>query len=55
VLYALSIGPMYWKWYEARYVGGSYWILAFYEPLIQLGRVGFVGDFLNWYIDLWVA
>ena len=55
LLYVLSIGPMYWKWYEARFVGGNYWIVAFYEPLVQAQRVQPVGDFLDWYIELWTS
>ncbi len=55
VLYALSIGPMYWQWYEARFVGGNYWVAAFYEPLLQVARIEPVGEFLSWYIDLWTA
>lgn len=55
VLYVLSIGPMYWYWYEARFIGGNYWIAALYEPLLQACRIEPVGDLVNWYIDLWTA
>jgi hypothetical protein len=55
VLYALSIGPMYWKWYAAIYAEGPGWIVAFYYPLWLLsGAIPPLGHFLNWYIRLWI-
>lgn len=53
-LYTLSIGPMFWTWYEAKYLDGSFWVAAFYEPLLILADlIPPFGDWLNWYIELW--
>jgi len=53
-LYALSIGPMYWQWVEARYVDGFRIIAAFYEPLRILGEIfPVLGEWLNWYLTFW--
>ena len=55
VLYALSIGPMYWRWYEAVYASGSSWVVAFYYPLwVLAGVFPPLGHFLNWYVRLWI-
>ncbi len=55
VLYVLSIGPMFWYWYEAMYVGGSIFVLAFYQPLLfACQKNKFVHAFVNDYIDLWI-
>ena len=54
LIYVLSIGPMYWQWYEARYMHGSTWVLFLYEPLHQACRIQFIADFVDWYIDLWI-
>lgn len=54
-LYVFSIGPMYWIWLGAKYVDGSYYIAALYEPLwILCGIVPFFGDWVNWYVRLWI-
>lgn len=53
VLYVLSIGPMFWYWYDGMYARGSWFAVAFYEPLRIACRVDVIGDFVNWYIDLW--
>ncbi len=54
-LYVLSIGPMYWTWIAAKHVDGSYYIAAFYEPLWFLaGLVPPLGEWLNWYVCLWI-
>ncbi len=54
-VYVLSIGPMYWPWYNAKYVEGPLIIAAFYEPLWLLaGWVPAIGDALNWYCSFWV-
>ncbi|HWL09715.1 MAG TPA: hypothetical protein VNQ76_14990 [Planctomicrobium sp.] len=54
-LYTLSIGPMYWHWLSGREVRGSTLIAVFYEPLRILG-VWFplFGEWLNWYVRLWI-
>jgi len=55
-LYALSIGPMYWQWVEARYVNGFSLIAAFYEPLRILSETfPLLGKCLNWYLTFWVG
>ena len=55
LLYVLSIGPMYWKWFEALYAEGSSFIIAFYYPLWLLaGAIPWLGHFLNWYVRLWI-
>jgi hypothetical protein len=55
ILYTLSIGPMFWYWYEANYLGGDPWIAAFYWPLVFVcDHVEPYGDMVNWYINLWI-
>ncbi|SFI45991.1 hypothetical protein [Planctomicrobium piriforme] len=55
-VYALSIGPMYWHWVAGREVKGSLWIATFYEPLRILGEmVPLFGEWLNWYVRLWIG
>jgi hypothetical protein len=55
-LYVLSIGPLYWKWYEAQFVGGSSILAAFYLPLVALAEwVPPFGDWIEWYVHLWIA
>jgi hypothetical protein len=54
VLYVLSIGPMFWYWYEATYLGGPRWIVAFYEPLRLATRFCFFEDLINDYINWWI-
>lgn len=54
-LYTFSIGPMYWTWYESRYMHGNELVAIFYEPLRLLGEwVPFFGEWLNWYVKLWI-
>ncbi len=56
VLYALSIGPIYWSWYKSRFVSGSNILAAFYIPLIWLAdSVPAFGEWMNWYIRLWTG
>ena len=55
VLYVLSIGPMYWYWFEAYHLGGSTFIAKLYLPLlIVCKKVDFISDWVNWYIGLWI-
>ena len=55
-LYALSIGPFYWTWYKSRFVDGSSSVAAFYEPLVWLAEViPPFGDWMSWYIHLWIG
>lgn len=54
-LYVLSIGPLYWQWYGAKYVSGPPLLAAFYEPLwILAGWCPPLGEWINWYVRLWV-
>lgn len=51
VLYTLSIGPLFWTWFESRYVDGPKWIAALYLPM-QLAR-----DYFPAYrvcVDTWI-
>lgn len=53
-LYVLSIGPMYWWWYSGKFVNGSEYIAAFYEPLwILCVRFPWLGDWVDSYVWLW--
>ncbi len=56
VIYTLSIGPMFWWWYEAAFLDGNRWIAAFYYPLLwACDHVAWFGDLVNRYINLWIA
>lgn len=53
-IYVFSIGPMYWTWYEAKYLHGSYVVAVLYEPLWRLaGIIPPLGHWLNWYVKWW--
>lgn len=54
-LYVFSIGPMYWRWLGSKQVDGSYFIAVMYEPLwIVAGILPPFGEWLNWYVRLWI-
>jgi hypothetical protein len=54
IIYTLSIGPMYWTWFAARYIDGSYWIIAFYAPLqAACEYVPYYGDWVEGFIWWW--
>jgi hypothetical protein len=54
-VYVLSIGPMYWKWFAAMHGLASPVYRAIYLPLEFLARaVPFFGQFLDWYVSLWL-
>jgi hypothetical protein len=56
MLYALSIGPLYWQWVAAKMGTGPRVLAAFYEPLLWLGRlIPPLGYWLNWYVNLWTS
>jgi hypothetical protein len=55
VLYTLSIGPMYWRWYASMYLNGPEYIARIYYPLYLLSAFRPFGEFLNWYVDLWIG
>jgi len=54
MLYVFSIGPMFWYWYEARYLDGPVWVALLYEPLRLATRLKFFEDFINEYINWWI-
>ncbi len=54
VLYTLSIGPMYWRWYASMYLNGPEYIAKLYYPLYLLSAFRPFGEFLNWYVGLWI-
>ncbi|TWT58784.1 hypothetical protein KOR42_21700 [Thalassoglobus neptunius] len=53
--YILSIGPMYWQWIAAKDVDGFHFIEVLYRPLwVLAGEIPALGDWLNWYVRLWI-
>jgi hypothetical protein len=55
LLYTLSIGPMFWPWYEATFLNGERWVAVFYYPLVFVcDHVPPYGNLVNWYINLWI-
>jgi len=54
-LYVLSIGPMFWYWYDARHMGqGSRAVVYFYGPLaVACENFKPLDDWVAWYINLW--
>jgi hypothetical protein len=55
ILYVFSIGPMFWFWYEAENMGGSPVVRVIYVPLRLLCVIPQVEDWLNNYINWWIA
>lgn len=53
LVYCLSLGPMYWTWYQSKYIGGSPWVAVFYEPLLRLTAIPLFRDWINWYLSFW--
>lgn len=53
-VYALSIGPMFWLWFDAQYIDGSPLLKVFYQPLLWACQFKPIGDAVNWYINLWI-
>lgn len=54
-VYIFSIGPMYWIWLESKQVDGTYAFAVIYEPLwILAGIIPPLGEWLNWYVRLWI-
>jgi hypothetical protein len=55
LIYTLSIGPLFWIWFDARYVDGPKWISRAYLPLaIACDLIPYFGTWVNWYINLWI-
>lgn len=56
VVYTLSIGPLFWQWYSSMYLNGPSFYAKLYYPLYLLaGLIPPFGEFLNWYVDLWIG
>lgn len=50
-----TIGPCFWYWFEATYVGGDRWIAKFYAPLLWLcDNCWPLSWLVNQYIDWWI-
>ena len=54
-VYVLSIGPMFWFWYEAENMGGWPFLRVLYFPLRLACGVEFVEEALNDYINWWIS
>lgn len=55
ILYVFSIGPMFWYWYEAENLGGNPLLRVIYAPLRLLCVIPQLEDWLNNYINWWIA
>tara|TARA_R110002072_G_scaffold233795_1_gene391338 strand:- start:4245 stop:4550 length:306 start_codon:yes stop_codon:yes gene_type:complete len=55
ILYVFSIGPMFWYWYEAENMGGNPLMRVLYAPLRLLCVIPQIEDWLNNYINWWIA
>jgi len=53
ILYILSTGPLYWKWYEAHYVEGPIFYQIFFFPVEVACKNEFVNNFFHWYVSWW--
>jgi hypothetical protein len=53
-IYVLSIGPLFWYWYESAYVGGSKLWFVIYYPLMVACENETIRYFVNRYIDWWI-
>ena len=54
LLYLLSIGPGFWFWYDANYLGRNPTIELVYRPLVAACEVCKpLDDFVLWYVELW--
>lgn len=56
LIYTLSIGPMFWSWYESVYISGPLWVSVVYLPLLVACELcPPFGWLVNSYINLWIA
>lgn len=54
-VYTLSIGPLFWAWFESVYLEGSPLIFAFYLPLLLTCEfIPWWGWIVNAYVNLWI-
>lgn len=52
VIAVVTIGPLFWFWFQAVYVQGSVWIAKFYAPLLWLcDRIDWLSWLVNGYIN----
>lgn len=55
VVYVLSVGPLYWTWFNAKFNTGSAWFAVVYEPLYQMCAIcPPLGRVVDAYIGLWL-
>ncbi|MES2791524.1 MAG: hypothetical protein V4719_18040 [Planctomycetota bacterium] len=53
--YTLSIGPMYWTWFDGTQSRDPSYVEAFYRPLVYAcALIPPLGKLVNAYIELWV-
>lgn len=55
VLYILSIGPMFWMWYEAENIGTTPFLRVLYAPLRTLCYFEPLENWMNDYINWWIT
>jgi hypothetical protein len=56
LIYTLSIGPMFWSWYESVYIDGPMWVSVVYLPLLVACELcPPFGWLVNSYINLWIV
>jgi hypothetical protein len=55
VFYVLSIGPMFWMWYEAENLGTTPFLRIVYAPLRALCYYEPIETWMNDYINWWIV
>lgn len=55
-LYAFSIGPVYWTWYQGKFTQSQhFWVAVLYEPLWWAARlIPPLGCWLDSYVRWWI-
>lgn len=53
-LYVLSTGPMYWSIYKAYRLEEGSLLAVLYLPLVLMSEWEPFGNWMDWYIGLWV-
>lgn len=55
VVSVVTIGPLFWYWFEAAHVDGNKWIAKFYAPLLWLCEHSeWLSYLVNRYINWWI-
>ena len=54
LIYALSIGPIYWDWYDSEHGVESKLLAVTYRPLIWACQFEPLGKLMQWYLDFWI-